>query len=509
MLKIKRLVACLLAFVMLGTTACGNGSEATQEAASVEEASASEEVVNEEPIEVRMIVHGEPSQRMQEFLDNEFRDAVLEAINVDPVIEFLPWSEYATGKNDMMFAAGEKFMTQTDVNYMYECISKGYLADLTTSMETYGQNILEYCGEESMVAWQADGVQYAIPFGNKPNAGEDYVFTVRQDLLESVGMTELTSFEDMEEFFSLVQEEIPGIVGYARGVNARVFFGGIETDMNMFAPYGWMVTDGNELDDPTMYNFYELDEFAQIAEITSRWVELGIIPSYTLSNGEQTYMEWNNANALFCTGASYRPFEYSNTVCQVDPDATFVNYYIGDQTETPLMSRGNFGTSWQVSAAVEGEELDAYIQLCDLLQSDIFWADMMLYGVEGLDYELNEDGTVEKLTDEAFFDTYIADNVNFKRYESSVTDEEIETFENWNEGSIPQKTIGFAFDVTPVSVEMAQISAVESEYLIPILNGLVDYDENIDEALERLDEAGIDVFIEEYERQFTEFLESK
>ena len=53
------------------------------------------------------------------------------------------------------------------------------------------------------------------------------------------------------------------------------------------------------------------------------------------------------------------------------------------------------------------------------------------------------------------------------------------------------------------------VQAVEQEYFNPITNGLVDYDEAIDEALTKLEEAGIDRFLEEYQKQFSEFYANK
>ena len=50
-------------------------------------------------------------------------------------------------------------------------------------------------------------------------------------------------------------------------------------------------------------------------------------------------------------------------------------------------------------------------------------------------------------------DTWLPDNINFKRYQNWVTDEQKETYENWNEGCVDQKDIGFSFDLTPVSTE--------------------------------------------------------
>ena len=76
-------------------------------------------------------------------------------------------------------------------------------------------------------------------------------------------------------------------------------------------------------------------------------------------------------------------------------------------------------------------------------------------------------------------------------------------------GCIPQKDLGFSFDMTPVQTEYAQMQAVEQEYFNPITNGLVEYDEAIDEALKKLDEAGIDCFLEEYQKPFNALYESK
>lgn len=65
-------------------------------------------------------------------------------------------------------------------------------------------------GEEAFDIWKVNGKLYALPFGNKPNAGENYVIITRQDLLEEVGMTELKTLEDVEKFYTLAKEKTPG-----------------------------------------------------------------------------------------------------------------------------------------------------------------------------------------------------------------------------------------------------------------------------------------------------------
>ena len=82
-------------------------------------------------------------------------------------------------------------------------------------------------------------------------------------------------------------------------------------------------------------------------------------------------------------------------------------------------------------------------------------------------------------------------------------------FKNWDEDSILQKNIGFAFDMTPVKTEYAQLLAIEQEYLNPISSGFVDYEEALPAAIEKLKQAGLDKYVEEYQRQFSEFMAKK
>lgn len=465
----------------------------------------------EAPTQATLILYGEASPRMSDFTENEFHDKVLDAINVDVTVQYLPWSEYAGGKTELMLSSGEKFVTYTDTAFLSKCVSKGYYADITEAAEAYAQDLRKNCGGDEMFdVWKVDGKLYALPFGNKPNAGENYVITARQDLLEEVGMTELKTLEDVEQFYTLAKEKHPDIIGFGRGgILPQMVNGVIESDMNVFRLNNFVSTDGNKLDDPTIYNYYASEEYKQAANIFRDWYQKGMIPSYVMSNGSQIDAEFMAGKALFATGASYRVFEYEDAVRIADPNAKFKNYFLGDQSRKPLMSRGTYSTAFAVSANVEGRELEGYVKLINLLQSSQEWVDFILYGVEGKDYNISEDGQLEMINTDALFETWLPDNINFKRYQSYITEDQIKTYEQWNDGCIPQKDLGFSFDMTPVQTEYAQMQAVEQEYFYPITNGLVDYDEAIDEALKKLDEAGIDRFLEEYQKQYNEFFAGK
>ena len=124
---------------------------------------------------------------------------------------------------------------------------------------------------------------------------------------------------------------------------------------------------------------YKRQEYKQAANIFRDWYQKGMIPSYVMSNGSQIDAEFMAGKALFATGASYRVFEYEDAVRKADPNAKFKNYFLGDQSRKPLMSRGTYSTAFAVSANVEGRELEGYVKLINLLQSSQEWVDSVSY----------------------------------------------------------------------------------------------------------------------------------
>ncbi len=213
---------------------------------------------------------------------------------------------------------------------------------------------------------------------------------------------------------------------------------------------------------------------------------------------------------MFANSSNDRIFEMDEAVRVSAPNALFKNFYLGDKQKKPLMSWGTYTVAFSISAGVEDpKELAAYVQVINLFQKNQEWVDLWTYGVEGTDYTIDENGRVNRINTDEIIHNWMPVNTNFRRYSSYVTDEMIETFNNGLEGSIPQKSTNFIFDIEPVKAEYAQIQAVETEYLSPITNGFKDYDENIGKAIEKLKAAGIDTFMAELQRQFDEFMKNK
>ena len=132
-----------------------------------------------------------------------------------------------------------------------------------------------------------------------------------------------------------------------------------------------------------------------------------------------------------------------------------------------------------------------------------------LYGVEGKDWKLNENGRLvtisETASGEGYFYEWMFRNANYKVFTDEVTDEYIEKYQHWDDGAIPSAMLGFAFNNE--GFEAIEIACQEAwKNMTPILYGYVDFDENYPAAKAEMDRAGMNELVAEYNRQLQEFM---
>ena len=97
----------------------------------------------------------------------------------------------------------------------------------------------------------------------------------------------------------------------------------------------------------------------------------------------------------------------------------------------------------------------------------------------------------------------------YKEFSDKYDADEVQAYLDFDNNAIYSKKTGFVFDVTPVQTENALLTAIIQEKVQPIGFGLGSYDEDFPEVLEELKAAGLDKYIEEYQKQFSEFMAGK
>lgn len=465
---------------------------------------ANETKSDQELVKLRLIFYGDASSRRDEFFKNEFHDAVLEDLNIDLTVEFLPWGSDTSVST--MLASGENFAIEYIVQN-FDWHTKGYLATIDEALiEEYLPDLIKARGETNgFDCVKYNGEVFAIPFGNKPYAGSMQMFDVRGDILDELGVKpeEITTLEDLEGLFTQVQESYPnmriltnpGFLDYALWAYCG------EGTRSLNKENDFVYVDEEEEGD-TVYSYYESEEFKNLCEITSRWAENGWINKDILTNPSQGEADWTSGNCFARNGMASALL--SSSLKTADPDAYETLIKIGDQVNIKTKDY-----DWGIAiSAADQDKVDRWLQLFNWMYSDQEHFNFCVYGVEGEDYEVNYDGTINKLVNDSFIDSWFMEAIPYNTYDPSFSEETIEKYMTFDEGSQLSKLSGFSFDTTPVAAELAMLTSIYDEKLKPMTLGFLDYEENIDKVLQEMKDAGLDTYVAEYQRQFSEYYAS-
>ena len=450
----------------------------------------------QELVKLRLIFYGDTSSRRDEFFKNEFHDAVLEDLNIDLSVEFLPWGSDTSVST--MLASGESFAIEYIVSN-YDWHTKGYLASIDEEL------IEEYLPQLSYARGETNGFEcvkyngevYAIPFGNKPYAGAMQYFDVRGDILDELGYDpeEITTLEQLEEVFEAVHEAYPDM---------RIL---MNPDFLPYALWSYCgegtrsLNEGNDFvyvdeeeEGDTVYSYFESEGFKNLCEITSRWAEKGYLDKDLLTNPSQSDADWTSANCFARNGMPGALL--STSLKTANPDAYETLIKIGDQENIKTKDY-----DWGIAiSAADQDKVDRWLQLFNWMYLDQEHFNFCVYGVEGKDYEVKEDGTINKLVSDSFIDGWFMEAIPYNVYDPSFPEKTVEKYMTFDEGSVLSKLSGFSFDTAPVAAELAMLTSIYDEKLKPMSLGFLDYEENIESVIADMKAAGLDTYVAEYQK---------
>lgn len=449
---------------------------------------------------IKVVLFGEESPRMQELMENEFQQMFIDEINTKVELMYLPWTENKIGgKVDLMIASGQEFdACIVDPTWAASSYSKGYLQDLSGVIDTYLPDWQKNMDETAFEAYHfGDGI-YAIPIGNKPTAGVFETVCVRQDIMDAIGMTDISTLEDLTEYVTKAKEQYGLYATYDLASSAYIVRGASDRSLYELTSGLWIDQNTHEL-----INFAESPEFETVVKLYNEWYQKGLIPKDILTNTVTIPFQANMASFMRGTCGTTL-IENEPGLKTVVPEAKTKEYYLSP--EKPIFKATYENTAFQVP--VTSTKADRVALFVNLLQKNTELANLFAYGVEGTDYEL-VDGKVSKIsTDELFYEWMIY-NVKISTPTTAYTDEFMEVYKDWDEGARPSVSFGFSMDYSNVKTEKAQIDSVLEELAKPMLAGLKDYDSNIEELKSELKAAGWDTFVAEIQRQLDEFLANK
>lgn len=271
--------------------------------------------------------------------------------------------------------------------------------------------------------------------------------------------------------------------------------------------YGWEAVVGanvcaierkGDTENIKVFNYFETPEYRKAVETKKSWTDNGYTTSgMTVGQSVQQGPQTTPISIL-----SYKPaVEIMNKPAGYDVKSIQL-------TDALLSTSGLHGSLYAIS--VNSKNPKASMKLIEALNTNAEIANLLTYGIEGKHYNKVGENIIKVVENPGFsnynwcvgniFNLYVTDNLPANIWEET---------KKMNDESSPSRILGFVMDKTPIAVELNNCNAVIKEYESMALSGLGDTSKTLEEMLAKLKQAGADRVVEEVQRQIDEFIKSK
>lgn len=440
---------------------------------------------------------------------------------VDAKVVFQPVSVFnLANENNLTISAGDKLdlILTMWAGGLSDYINKNAIIELDDIYEEYGKELAEVQGTSAMGGYY-DGKLYGITYSD--NTGVNSAYHMRKDLLEEYiadtgfeyDRDKIYTIDDLENILEWCHNKYPDMhlfAGTGAGIDLFQWFYGVD-DLGSSVNTGMLFLDGSK--DTTVQNLYATEEYKEYAHRMKEWADKGYFSANDSTNEDAAsvqiptgnYAGWINQ----CYPTDFKASDYGYDLCPI-------------QLYSRCITTGKLSdTAWAIT--INSEQPEKVMQFLNAFYTDERISTAWRWGLEGVTYEVKgelADGhkTVDFLdgldsSNAPYYNPFSLGNVDLVA--ADVNTEGQEYFDKLNQMREDAKTateenvatLGYRFNNSSVSTEMAAISSVTSRYVGLISYGMTDDpDETIKEMNEELEAAGMSKVLEENQKQLDEWL---
>ena len=464
---------------------------------------------NGDIVQLKMVLIGDTPDRYEEIY-SEINKMLVEDIGAEVTVEYIPYSAKAT-KYPLLFSSNEDFDLVYTANWLSYTsnAAKNSFYELTEDFIKENAPITYETVPEA--AWKQatiNGKVYMVP--NTALEYEDYIYIIRGDLREKLGLGEIKTTSDMQSYWEGLANNFSDITPVT-DLNALSYLNKIETK-NYTEIFGGLrngiVYQWDDNTGTAIYN-NNTDAYENLCYYARECVEKGIIPADLISNSSVANMFENGVAGTYVANLETSVSKYK-TWNELHPEWKLELVDLSGDKPMKVNSYTNNG----ISINRNSKHPEKAMQFIELLRNDERYFNLTWYGVEGKDWEDAGDGKYHAIPDEngEYFD--LGCNWGWKNQSMlKVRDDElqfkIDTMAKWEANTYENPAANFVVDDTNVKNELTSLSSVGSQYAQPLQYGMIEKSK-IPEALEELREqakkAGIEKILADFNEQMKEFL---
>ncbi|MBO5069038.1 MAG: ABC transporter substrate-binding protein [Roseburia sp.] len=517
----KKILATLLTVAMtLSLVACGGDSttdnktgESSAANTSSESSEVEEEVDLREPelvtIDIVTMASGKEESGIEE-VEAAMNEILEERYNINVNLTFMPFGSYAE-QLTLMLSSGEgvDLCAVYMVNYA-SCATTGQIQPMDDLIEEYGQGIIEQLGWDMINCGRVDGELYGLTQGRDLAASQGFVYNIEMAERNNLDMSEVDTLEELEAALRVIKENEENVwpVAVSAGENIRNWdwdaLGDEMVNLGVLADHA---------QDTTVVNLYETEQYKDLVTTMYRWKEDGLIQADAVNTTEtaSTLMEAGTAFGYF---TNLKPY-----YCE-ENNPNLTNKIAAVEIKDALATTDRVTMAlWSISGSCEHPE--AAMKVLNDLYSDPVISNLYMYGVEGVHYQVVEEGAVTNGQDVInYLDGVDATTTTYRKSGTWLTPNQFigniwgtdlptdywDATREFNNTSDKSAAFGFSFDATKVANEITACTNVVNKYHKALVCGALDPEETLPKFNQELYDAGLQTIIDEKQAQLDAWL---
>ncbi|QHT62318.1 extracellular solute-binding protein [Paenibacillus lycopersici] len=535
--KRKSLITALAALMLSGAAlaGCGSGNGASSDDTSANNgaaasdtaasnnggtANAAEEKTGDanlkNHVDLVWYTVGDPAPD-QDAVMAEFNKMLEKDMNTTIKLNFTSWNDWQT-KYNLLLTTGEKVDLVYAANWLdfYKLAKQGAYQDITDLIPTYMPETYKTIPQEDWEAAKVGGKTYAVP-NTLPNWSADGVY-YREDWRQELNLPEIKDIDTLGAYLDGVKKNKANVIPY----NGNPYDGLLDlftfsTDFQLLGGYSSPVAS-QSYDHPRDIVIYPFtQEYADYVKKMKQWADAGYWSKNALTAKQQPEKMIQAGTGAIQWGNVDKASGFITDMKTKAPDMKLAywnfsnmhNYVMADPTTNNAMA-----------VPKSAQHAERALMVLDKLRNDPAYYNMLTYGLQGKDYDMDADGK-HIVVPPAGADPKTFTGYNIASWGWTYAPNVLTTKTPGWEGFDAQKAAfakmskpnifaGLAMDFDPVKSELAAVNSVVDQYGKPLMLGLVkDVDQSLKTYQDKLKAAGVDKLADYIKQEATAYFDEK
>lgn len=482
--KKKRRLSFVLASLMslvLVLSACGGGGSSNGNGADGSS--------GEKPVELIWYTIGTPQKDVDRVME-EVSKYTQEKINATVTMKMVDWGDYAQ-KMQVNVASGEPmdilFTSSGGFDYVQNA-RKGAFLELDELLGQYGKELTQVVDPAFLNGSKVDGHNYGIP-ANKELPQQE-VWRFNKTLLDkyNLDISNVRSLDSLEPLLKTIKEKEPTITAFA-----------MDKQYVPYVPYDYIIQNlpmAVKLDtkDYKIVNILETDEMKAALKTMHKYYKAGYVSPEAATTGSTN--DLTTSGNWFLDRAQTQPL--AENLWSASYGYPVVTTPASDAIITNMSVQGSI-----MAISANSEYPEKAMQFLNLLNTDPVLRNMVDSGIEGVHYKKVDDKYMENLPESKNYDmpSYSLGNNMLLNLNPNDPDNKWDEFKKFNAEGVNSPILGFNFDASKVSTELAAVQNVKEQFWAALMTGTLDPEQNLDQVIEKFNEAGLPKVMAEAQTQ--------